>query len=268
MKALVFPKFLQSLSAGELATALAGVGADGVAMPVREGFWVSPSALAGQGTAFITAMAAAGLTVPYAIIPETWESLARDPTPLATLADLGIRQVRVGYLRNQPDMRAAIASGRRAVDDVAGHARRLGVRVVMQLHHGTLHPSPSAAWLLISDTDPAAIGVKVDPGNQVHEGWEQPARSLDLLGVHLAAVGAKDAAVLAQGDGWQRPWVPLPGGAAGWREWATALRARAFAGTCVFSPFYLTGPAERERHLAALAGEIRWLRQALQAEMP
>jgi sugar phosphate isomerase/epimerase len=263
----VFPKFLRELQPPALAEALRKAGLDGIALPVREGYWCQPNSLARDLPGFIKTMRGAGLTVPYAIINESAEDLVKDPTPLAALAEHGIRFVRIAYIKAlNNDPRQALADGRRAYTALAAHALRLGVRVIVQLHHYTMHPSPSAAWLLVEDLPAKAIGIKIDPGNQIHEGWEDPARSLALLGSHLAAVGVKDATIVKAADGKiSREWTPLGQGLCEWPKLAELLKTHAFTGPFVFSPFYHEN--DRDRHLATLSEEVRYLRGLLIASV-
>lgn len=262
-----FPKFYRDLPAEAMAATLLGAGLDGAALVVRDGFWCAPATLARDVPRFLAAMRAAGAAVPYAILGAAPADLARDPTPLAVLAEHGLPLARLGYLSPGDDPRRAIADGRRVLAAVAAHAERIGIRVVVQLHHGTLHPSPSAAWLLVGDLPPSAIGIKTDAGNQQHEGWEDPARATALLGGHLAAVGVKDVAPERGPDGrWTKRWVPAGEGVTDWAAVVAPLARRGFAGPFVFSPFHSEG--DRAAMTAGLAREVAHLRACLAAAVP
>lgn len=77
-------------------------------------------------------------------------------------------------------------------DTVAGYARCLelargtGVKLLMEMHGGTIHPSASLAYRVLSQFSPAAVGVIYDPQNMVKDGYETPALALALLGDYLA----------------------------------------------------------------------------------
>jgi sugar phosphate isomerase/epimerase len=263
----VFPKFLRHLSPSELADALLAAGMDGISIPIRPGYWCQPDSLKNDLPPFVAAMRAAGLLTPYAILPQAPHELIADPTPLAVLADQGISLARIGYLYPGNDVRRALADGRDVLARLAVHAARLGVRVVVQLHHGTLHPSPSAAYLLVENVPPEAVGVKIDPGNQGHEGWEAIGRSLGLLGSHLAAVGVKDVTIQRDAAGaWQRPWAPIGQGLCNWKALVSELAARAFAGPLIFSAFYHEDDATLL--LKTLAEEASYLRRLLAVHPP
>jgi sugar phosphate isomerase/epimerase len=260
---LCFPKFLAGLDVESLATQVRSVGCDGVAIPVRDGYWVQPNSMAKDLPAFRKSLASFNLSADYAIIGQDPYALAEDPTPLAILAEHGVRQARIGYLRGD-DPSTGFDAGRRALTTVAEHAQRLGIQVVVQCHHGTWHSSAEAAWHFVRGLPPEAIGVKIDPGNQCHEGRSDARRALALLGAHVAACGVKDAAWERTVEGgWRCRWVDVPSGCAGWPNWVTLLAQRGFTGPFVFHAF----AHEREPDVlfGALASEVAWLRAALAA---
>ncbi len=266
-----FPKFLGGLGgigAEAMAQQVAAAGCQGIAIPVREGYWVEPATLASGLRPFQHACAQAGLRADYAVIPDLPATLLADPAPLQILASAGVRRVRIGYLKG-PDPAAGFAPAQEELTALAELAGRIGLQIVVQCHHGTWHSSPEAAWHLVRHCDPTALGIKVDPGNQCHEGRADPRRALALLGPHLAAVGVKDAAWERAADGtWRVRWVDSPGGCAGWNAWAEALReysngtsGTGFSGPYVFHAF---AHAEDPKQLiAGLTAEVAWLRAAL-----
>jgi len=77
-------------------------------------------------------------------------------------------------------------------ETVAGYARVLqvtrgtGVKVVLEIHGGTIHCSASLAHRIVSQFDPADVGVIYDPQNMVRDGFETTALALQLLGPYLA----------------------------------------------------------------------------------
>jgi sugar phosphate isomerase/epimerase len=199
---------------------VAAAGFDGIDLAVRDAAWVRPGDLDIGGRAFLATARSAGLAVPLAIIDPGIEALLRDDAPLRRLADLGIPRVRIGYLSAGADPGAALVAGRAAAARLAGTARRIGIQVVYQVHHGTLVSSPTAAWFLAGDADPAGFAIQLDLGNQVHEGYEAWNKAAALLGTRLVSVGVKDAV---------RPggaFVPLGTGLADMRACRAALRGR------------------------------------------
>jgi len=77
-------------------------------------------------------------------------------------------------------------------ETVAGYARVLeltrgtGVKIVLEIHGGTIHPSASLAYRIVSHFDPALVGVIYDPQNMVRDGFETTSLAIDLLGPYVA----------------------------------------------------------------------------------
>lgn len=112
--------------------------------------------------------------------------------------------------------------------EVAVLARRHGVRALVEIHHGSLLPSASAAAAFLDRFDPRDVGAIHDAGNMVHEGFEQYRLGLETLGPYLARVHAKNAGWFDAGrraDGnieWRARWTPLGDGVV---DFATLFRA-------------------------------------------
>ena len=99
----------------------------------------------------------------------------------------------------------------RAVDQYAkvqAAAREYGVKATIEVHMNSLTPSPSLAHRLASHFDPRYVGVILDAGNMVYEGFENYSLAVDLLGPYLAHVHVKNAS-------WNR--IGEEAGAAVWR---------------------------------------------------
>ncbi|UVI31322.1 sugar phosphate isomerase/epimerase family protein [Paenibacillus spongiae] len=79
-------------------------------------------------------------------------------------------------------------------------ARTYGVKALVEVHHYTIAPSASLTHRLISRFDPDLIGALYDPGNMVHEGFENYRLGMELLGPYLAHVHVKNAG-----------WLPAAG---------------------------------------------------------
>lgn len=76
-------------------------------------------------------------------------------------------------------------------ETIAGYARCLeltkgtGVKILAEMHDGTIHPSASLAYLLLSNFSPNDVGVIYDPQNMVRDGYEDPEIAIQLLGDYL-----------------------------------------------------------------------------------
>jgi len=64
--------------------------------------------------------------------------------------------------------------------------RPMGVKVLLEMHAGTIHPSASLAYRIVSHFAAADIGVIYDPQNMVRDGYETTPLAVDLLGPYLA----------------------------------------------------------------------------------
>ena len=77
-------------------------------------------------------------------------------------------------------------------ETIAGYARVLeltrgtGVKIVLEIHGGTICPSASLAHRIVSNFSPADVGVIYDPQNMVKDGFETTALAIDVLGDYLA----------------------------------------------------------------------------------
>ena len=242
----VFPKFYKHLKADELAGFVRGVGLDTMNLVIRDGYWVTPGNLAEDTKAFVEAMSKEGLAIRFATAGFVPADLVKDDTPLAVLADNGITEFRMSYFRvENDDVQASIVEARRQIEELVPICERRGIRAVYQVHHGTLIPHSMAAWMLVHDLPSKAIGVMLDPGNQVNEGFEDWMRAARLLKDHWVALGVKDmawrrneAGAHDPTKGWSRDWVPVCDGVINWQAVIDAVRTIPFNGTFVFMPFY------------------------------
>jgi len=120
-----------------------------------------------------------------------------------------------------------------------------GVRALVEIHHGTICPSASLAHRLVSGLDPQSIGVIFDPGNMVHEGFEDYRIGLELLGPHLAHVHVKNAAYeRPEGGGvWKPRWSPLEDGVVDFERLVVALEGVGYDGWLVMEDFSAVRPS-------------------------
>jgi sugar phosphate isomerase/epimerase len=158
----------------------------------------------------------------------------------------GAPQVRVGVSR--PDGKTPFSEmfeeTRAFLKEVEALAGDHGVKALVEIHHGTLCPSASLTYRLVSEFDPDRIGVIFDPGNMVHEGFEDYRMGLELLGPYLAHVHLKNAAYdRPEGGGvWKARWSPLEDGVVDFDRLFEALRAVGYDGWLVIEDFSAARP--------------------------
>lgn len=115
-------------------------------------------------------------------------------------------------------------------------ASKYGVKINLEIHMGNIIPSASAAYRLVSDFDPKCIGIIFDPGNMVHEGFENYKLGFELLGEYLSYVHVKNAVwkkidTLDNGqEVWKPAWAPLKKGYANISKLVSILREMGYNG--------------------------------------
>lgn len=255
MRTIVFTKPLGAVGATRLADDLAELGADGADLVVRDGQTVAPDDPRGIGSV-AAKLAANGLALPVV----TTDLIEGDDTAervLGACAEAGVPLARTGFYRYDPALGYArcLERARRGLADLAAIADRHGVRLAVQLHHVTIHPSAAHALRLIGDLD---VLCYADPGNQAKEGSEDWRLTLDLLGDRLACMGVKNAAWRHGPQGWECTFVPLADGLVRWPEIISGLRERAYAGPLSLHVHYPT-----DDPLAVLRRDLDHLRSLL-----
>lgn len=282
MKLALFSGSAPEWTPRELATVLRRQGWDGVEWRIVDqaaaetpGFWAGNRAtfpLTGLGAMASDVRAAteeAGLAhaalAGYAPIadPGAIDAL------LSGAAACGVRRARVALPKapHEASYEALFDAARRDIARVAGQARRHGVQALIQIHHGNVASTASAARRLLVGIDPAEVAVIHDLGNLTVEGREglgtyRP--GLDILGPYLAHVHVKNVSWTpgpAQPDGtvdWSWSWAPLASGMADVKAYMRSLVAVGYDGWVTVENF-TTGLPLAER----LAGDLAYLKAAL-----
>lgn len=164
---------------------------------------------------------------------------------------------------NYNDMYEEAVEGYAQVEELA---RKYGVRANIEIHHGSICSSASLAYRLVSNFDPDYLGVIMDPGNMVFEGYENWQLGLELLGPYLSYVHVKNSATTRNGsldDGtaiWKPAVVPMKEGAVSWREVIMALNKVGYRGWMSFEDF---APGETKVKLTEDLGYMRTLEAEL-----
>lgn len=172
---------------------------------------------------------------------------------LAATATLGAGRVRVLMPALGGNRYPALfAAARRDLAWVAARAAEHGVTALVELHHGTVVASASAAVRLVDGLDPAHVGVIHDIGNLVIEGHEDYLAGFEMLGPYLAHVHVKNVAWRPTGEqpdgstGWVWEWAPLRTGQADIEAYFRALDAVGYDGWVTVEDFSTDLPlAER-----------------------
>ena len=131
---------------------------------------------------------------------------------------------------------------RRDFDKVAALSARYRVQACLEMHMGNITPSAGLAHRLVSNFDPAHVGVIFDPGNMVVEGYENYQMGLELLGPYLSHVHAKNCLWAETGRAggvakWEWRMAAVRDGQADWSEIVAALKRVGYQGWLSFEDF-------------------------------
>jgi sugar phosphate isomerase/epimerase len=242
MKLSVFTVATPELSPEELAAAAKSAGIHGIEWRYKEpaqevigqspSFWghnrstISPSGGVAELDSFKQATERHGL-VTVSVTPYLQAGdLEGTEEVLRAARYMGASYIRLGvpgYERSKP-FNELFDLARAYLKEAEALCRQYGVKGLIEVHHGTIAASASGARRLCEGLDPSWIGVLFDPGNTVHEGFENYRMSLELLGSYLAHVHVKNAGWNAKGvsvDGsvsWESDWKGLKEGMVPWRQ--------------------------------------------------
>nr|BFE61340.1 hypothetical protein GCM10020063_058660 [Dactylosporangium thailandense] len=266
MKFSVFTASTPDWTPQEAATELAAQGWDGIEWRITDqeetdepGFWAGNRAtwpltgLEDRLADIHTVTRGAGLA--YSGLGGYARSFERDDVArlLAATATLGAGRVRVTMpLLKTGDYPDLFAGARKDLEWATAEAARLGVTVLVELHHETIAASASSALRLVDGLDPAAVGVIHDLGNLVIEGHEDHRAAFQLLGPYLQHVHVKNVAwraVSTAPDGtvaWKADWATLREGQADVGAYLRALREHGYDGWVTLEDFSTAVPL-RER---------------------
>ena len=265
MRFAVFTVGLPEFTPEEAVAELREIGYDGVEWRVTDqqpsadgqpGFWAGNhctlplASFVEDAPRIRTLTEEAGLAMPVVGAYATCQDLPAVERVMQGAAALGASAVRVNvpkYDGSAPYLRLrdrALSEYR----EVAELAKQYGVRALVEIHHGNLTPSASAAAAFLGNFDPRYVGATHDAGNMVHEGYEQYRLGLEVLGPYLAHVHLKNArweAVGTRPDGsteWRASWAPITKGVVDMAALFRALRAVGYDGWVSFEDFSTEQP--------------------------
>lgn len=282
MRYSVFSGVLPELAAEEVVARLARHGYDGVEWRVN-GEYHFRLATIERDAAGIRALcdahglAVAGLTT-Y-VRPDEEDAVRRLAAACQTLGCPRFRifsaryDPRVGYFALRDQTRARL-------ERVGRILQGTGVKALLEVHFGTIVPSPALTWELIRDLDPATIGVILDPANMILEGSMDLRMALDLIADRVDLVHVKNVRWEPTAAGkWRWRFDELADGMCAWPEVIAALKGVGWDGWLSFEnlwrvPVQHTGYIDEDLADASLpprdidqrlAAELAYLRRLLGA---
>jgi len=158
---------------------------------------------------------------------------------------MGCKQIRVFPPKYADDQNynELFAKTQKELEKVVDLAKKYNVRVNLELHHGVIIPSASAAYRLISPFDAKYIGIIYDPGNMVREGFEDYRLGIELLGKYLSHVHVKNAYWKLKDvsedrvETWEPEWAPIKKGYADLEKLVGVLKKVGYDGYLILEDF-------------------------------
>ena len=242
MKNFLFPKFFPNMNARELAQYCLSLGIDGPTLLIRNGYPVQPDNISETLPQFVAQTRSCGAEIIYADTPYDMQDLDTLDDALALMQDNGIRLFRVNYIpKSMYSARELHDVLCRGMEKAENAARKYGIRAVIQLHGGMYPHNATGAYFACKQFDPAYIGIKLDPGNNIdQEGYESYAYQVELLGEYIAAIGQKDA-ILSHDAGtqsWNRSFAPANVGVNDYNDIFAQIKKQGLQIPGIFMPFY------------------------------
>jgi sugar phosphate isomerase/epimerase len=238
-KTLVFTKPWPDLSFAELGKMVRGMGFDGIELPVRPGFQVTP------GNVFRELPEAKRILAEQGVDLVSVASTA-DQSIVAACGNAGVSVLRVmvsidlgsGYFATEGRVR-------RRFDALIPHLEKRGVTLGVQNHSGAMIGSAVGIMHLIEGYDPKHVGAVLDLAHCSLNG-EPEEMAIDIVWSHLLLVNLKSACRRRTGSEdekdteWRTYWTPGGFGIVNWRRAIRELKRRAYSGfVCLTAEYTL-----------------------------
>lgn len=241
----------------ELARHISRLGLDGVELPVRPGYPVTPENVATGLPEAVKILREQGLTIASIAGPT-------DEKTMAACAESGVPLIRI-CVGMRPGERYLEGEARlqREFDALVPLLSKHGVTLGIQNHCGNRDVCNAMGLRhLIEKYDPARIGAVWDAGHNGLEG-EAPEMAIDIVWSHLRLVNLKSAywrrvSGPEEEAAWETYWTTGRHGRANWPRVAAELTHRGYAGALCLTAEY-TREHEVERLLAEDIAFVRSL---------
>ena len=252
----------------ELADTVAGLGLQGVELPVRPGYQVTPETAAAGLPAAARTLAARGLSI---------RSIAGsiDEATVAACGEAGVPMIRICVAVDPAiGFRATVDDYRRQFDALLPALERHGVAIGIQNHSGAQIGSAAGVLHLIEKYDPKHVCAVLDMAHCGVAG-EPTDLAVDILSDRLRLVNFKSAyqrRLTAPEDDavYKVHWTTHQHAGYSWREFVQCLRKVGFAGAYCLPAEYShpSGKGQRmgDDAIAFLRDDIAFLRTLLAEE--
>lgn len=232
---------------------VARFGFDGIELPVRPGYPVTPETVHTLPAA-VASLRAAGVDV-FSIAGPL------DEPTFAACAEAGVPMVRVmapigaeGYLAAERALQQKFSS-------LEPLLRKYGIKIGVQNHYGRFIANASGLRSLVSPFDPVVVGIVWDAAHNALNGEEMEV-GIELAWTHLSMVNFKNAIWVSEEAAeprhrkWKPFWTTGPDGLASWPRVAAELTRRNFSGVICLTAEY----TEEERVDEYIVEDLRFAR--------
>lgn len=250
MQFIFFSKMVREQPIPRLIETLRFIGADGVDLAVRDGYPVNPGNVRKALPEAAKQIRDAGLVIPMVTGPT---SLNDASSPFveelwAACHDAQIPHVKLGYWGfSGGDYWKQVDAARRQVEAFEKVATRYGVKACLHTHSGgNLGLNAAAVMHLAKGSNPAAIGVYLDPGHLALNG-EPLDMAFAMAADYLSLVAIKDS-LWVKGEGGKprtAHFLPMGQGFVDWAGMMRILKDRSFAGPLSFHSEYEGWPVDK-----------------------
>lgn len=191
----VFTKCLQFLDFDRVGQTLSSVGFDGADLAVRKGGQVEPSNVKTDLPKAVKTLKKYGIKVPMMVTDITDPSTPFTEDVLATAADLGLTNYRLGYYNYDPakSIPENIDQHKKSIEGLEKLNRKYKISGGYQNHSGTRVGGPVwDLYMILKDSSPEYIGIQYDIRHAMVEGAVAWPLGLKLLAPWINSTCIKD----------------------------------------------------------------------------
>jgi len=260
-----FTKPFQNLTSQQVAETVAEIGWQGIECAVRANGQIEPARVANDLPELIEALQTVHCEVSLVATDITSITQPHTETILHTLAQVGIRRLRLGYWHYRADQSPAARLAEIAPDvrELAAACKDLGLKAGIQNHSGSTYVG-APVWdihALVHDLDPSSMGICFDLGHATLEGGLSWPIDAKLMEPFYTAVVVKDFVWAKGPQGWKEQGCPLGKGIVS-QEFFRRLKASDYEGPICQHHEYALG--DRSQMLAHMQRDFAVLKAWLE----
>jgi sugar phosphate isomerase/epimerase len=212
---VVFSKVYQtlSLSFDDAAAVTADAGLDGVDPPLRPAGEILPEHVTEELPRYVEAMRKRKLQLPLLTTAIVSTSSPNTEDILRTAKKLGVQYYRLGFVDREGDSKKQVNEFKAQLKDLAAMNKEIGIGGLIQNHSPAGHGNYLGGDLndmreIVSEFDPAQVGVAFDIGHAIIVHKEEWRPRFEALKSHIKVAYVKDAKMAGR-------WVPFGDGDVG-----------------------------------------------------